>query len=186
METTTTTPKLFLTDYASYNEGTQFKYGHWVDLSDFSDADEFQDYINEHFEKVGISDPEPMFTDFEGFPSYLYSESFSNSELEKLFKYISIGWEDKSDDEKIGLWNEYASENNPDDMILEFDDDFFQTYYYNKPEEAARAVFFGKIHNWGDEYITFNGYGNLESMSIYEAVNSIDEQVLIDWLMENQ
>lgn len=35
------TPKLFLTDYASYNNGTQFQFGHWVDLTDFSDATEF-------------------------------------------------------------------------------------------------------------------------------------------------
>lgn len=39
--TTTESPKLFLTDYASYNEGKQFEFGHWVDLSQFSDADEF-------------------------------------------------------------------------------------------------------------------------------------------------
>jgi hypothetical protein len=43
MKTTTTgtAPQIFLTDYASYNNGTQFEFGHWVDLSEFSDADEF-------------------------------------------------------------------------------------------------------------------------------------------------
>ena len=45
------TPKIFLTDYASYNNGTQFEFGHWVDLSDFSDADEVMEYISDHWRK---------------------------------------------------------------------------------------------------------------------------------------
>ena len=51
--------------------------------------------------------------------------------------------------------------------VYEFDDDFFNTYFEGKPEEAARATFFGKIENWNDEYIRFNGYGNLESLNDY-------------------
>ena len=52
--------------------------------------------------------------------------------------------------------------------IYEFDDDFFSTYFDGKPEEAARATFFGNIQNWMDDYIRFNGYGNLESLSGYQ------------------
>jgi hypothetical protein len=40
--------------------------------------------------------------------------------------------------------------------------------------EAARATFFGKIDSWSDEYIKFNGYGNLESMDEYEVLEEID------------
>ena len=36
MKTTTETQPKFLTDYASYNNGTQFEFGHWVNLEDFS------------------------------------------------------------------------------------------------------------------------------------------------------
>lgn len=94
--TTTTTPRLFLTDYASYNNGSQFEFGHWVDLDDFSDVDEFREYMNEHFKMADLKSPlddygsvreEPMFTDFEGFPRELYSESGG---LDDLFKYLSV------------------------------------------------------------------------------------------------
>jgi len=190
--TSTTSAKIFLTDYASYNNGTQFEFGHWVELSDFSDSDELNDYISNHFEECDEKSPldeygskreETMITDFEGFPEEFYSES--GCDFEKIFKYIELDYENKSDSEKIGLWNEYCSENRSDDQIFEFEDDFFDMFFEGKPQEAARAVFFGNIQNWGDEYIKFNGYGNLESLSEYQAVNSIDETALIEWLIEN-
>jgi hypothetical protein len=63
--------------------------------------------------------------------------------------------------------------------VYDFDDDFFDTYFAGKPEEAARATFFGKIQSWMDEYIRFNGYGNLESVSEYaynqELLSGADE-----------
>lgn len=51
--------------------------------------------------------------------------------------------------------------------VYDFDDDFFDTYFTGKPEEAARATYFGAIQSWMDDYIRFNGYGNLESLSEY-------------------
>jgi hypothetical protein len=81
--TATTTAKIFLTDYASYNNGTQFEFGHWVDLADFNDADELNDYIVNHFAECDETSPldspreEIMITDFEGFPEEFYSESMS-------------------------------------------------------------------------------------------------------------
>lgn len=83
----------------------------------------------------------------------------------------------------------------------EFDDDFFNTFFQGKPEEAARATFFGSIQNWMDAYIRFNGYGNLESLSEYEYDRELlsgadeiierfteladDEHVDVDFLLEN-
>lgn len=96
MKTTTNTAKLFVTDYASYNEGNQFEHGHWVDLSDFSDADDFNEYLENHFEECGIEDPEPMFTDFEGFPDSFYSESMSSNDLEKLYDFLNLNDKDKN------------------------------------------------------------------------------------------
>lgn len=188
--TATTTAKIFLTDYASYNNGTQFEFGHWVELSDFSDSDELNDYITNHFKECDEKSPldqygskreETMITDFEGFPEEFYSES--GCDFEKIFKYIELDFENKSDSEKIGLWNEYCQEQNYEE-IFHWDDDFFDIFFEGKPQEAARAASFGQL-NWSDEYIKFNGYGNLESMSEYEAVNSIDETALIEWLIEN-
>ena len=124
-----------------------------------------------------------MITDQEGFPEEFYSES--GCDFEKIFKYIELDFENKTDSEKIGLWNEYCSENNFDDTIHIFEDDFFETFFSgSEPMEMFRLGCFSTIV-WSDEYIKFNGYGNLESLSEYQAVNSIDETVLIEWLIEN-
>ena len=96
-------PRLFVTDYASYNEGTQFEFGHWVDLSDFSDADDFMDYLSNHFKECDEKRPlwggaireEYMFTDYEGFPKQLYSESMGGKDMERLFEFIALDEYDK-------------------------------------------------------------------------------------------
>jgi len=183
MTTTATTPKLFVTDYASYNEGTQFKYGHWVDLAEFDTVEDFEEYLQGHFEKSGIEDPEIMYTDFEGFPVYLYGESLNSDELEKIFKYKDLDIENFSNNDWLNHWNEYCQENSYfDDEIYIFDDEFFNTYFEGRPMEAARAASFGQL-NWSDEYIYFNGYGNLESTD--NPKDRIDENLLIEWLIDN-
>lgn len=76
--------------------------------------------------------------------------------------------------EKIGVYNEYCSEsNNGDDAIYEFTKNFFREFF-SDPYDAARATFFGHIESWNDEYIRFNAYGNLESLSEYEALHEIE------------
>lgn len=172
--------KLFITDYASYNEGKQFKHGHWVDLTDFNDVEEFNEYITNHFNSIDISDPEPMYTDFEGFPDSLYSESMSQSELEKLFSYKELDFENMDDNEKVSLWNEYCQAQNYDTIEI-FDEEFFEIYFSNNPMGAARAVQFGDV-NWSHKYIQFNGQGNLDSYE--DPTDVIDESALIDWLIE--
>ena len=84
--------------------------------------------------------------------------------FEEKFKELSIG-------EKIAIFNNYIP--NGDNEIYSFDEEFFETYFSN-PMEAARATFFGEIESWSDEYIKFNGYGNLESMTEYEVLEDIE------------
>ena len=96
-------PRLFVTDYASYNEGTQFEFGHWVELSDFSNADDFMQYLSNHFKECDEKRPlacgspreEYMFTDYEGFPRQLYSESMGGKDMEFLFMFVDLGDDDK-------------------------------------------------------------------------------------------
>ena len=147
METTNTVvadaPRLFLTDYASYNNGSQFEFGHWVDLTDFADADAFQEYIQSHFEEADEKRPlgfgkreETMFTDFENFPKNLYSESMSSKEMEQLFEFINL-----DDDDKVkaayliedGQTIEYALSNYEDIHMYENSDkmiwELFEMFY---------------------------------------------------------
>ena len=76
--------------------------------------------------------------------------------------------------EKVAIFNEYCMEyGNSDDMLNSFDEEFFDMAFSN-PMDAARATFFGNIKSWSDEYIRFNGYGNLESVSEYDVDEEID------------
>ena len=92
-------PCLFVTDYASYNEGIQFRHGHWVDLTEFEDADNFSEYLTNFMDyctkKDGELREEVMFTDFSSFPRSLYGECMSFADLEKLFDFIHLDDEDK-------------------------------------------------------------------------------------------
>lgn len=83
-----------------------------------------------------------------------------------------------STEDKVALFNEFASEHCSDNIIYNFDDDFFNTFFEGKTADAVRAWHFGgkpkdygrtADNCWSDEYIKFNGYGNLETMSDYEA-----------------
>lgn len=56
-----------------------------------------------------------------------------------------------------------------------FDDEFFEMAFPNNPLEAARACFFGEINSWCDDYIRFNGYGNLESCNDWQYKKQLED-----------
>jgi len=86
MNTATATPHIYVGTYAKYNSGSI--QGEWVDLTQFSDANEFLEHCAElHSDE---EDPEFMFQDYEGFPKAFYSESANSKDLEKLFEFLSM------------------------------------------------------------------------------------------------
>jgi antirestriction protein len=147
--------RLFLTDYASYNNGTQFEFGHWVDLTDFADANDFCEYIDNHFAEAdeksplpcGSSREEVMFTDYEGFPSDLYGESMGGSDMEHLFAFLSLSDDDKAKAAFLlydGQDIEYALDNYDDVYLREYDGTnrekyfLFEEYYPDAEEMSNR------------------------------------------------
>lgn len=50
----------------------------------------------------------------------------------------------------------------------ENDEEFFETFYENRPYELARAISYGE-YNFMDDYVYINVYGNLYSTNKYEA-----------------
>lgn len=91
-----------------------------------------------------------------------------------------------TDREKIAIYNEYCLEHGDSDkMLYDFDDEFFEMAFEGKePMEICRATFFGHITSWNDEYIRFNAYGNLESLSEYDAVEEIYEYDAVEEIYE--
>ena len=56
------------------------------------------------------------------------------------------------------------------------DDEFFDMFFEGKPAGLARARDYGDF-NYNDEYIKFNGYGNLETFSKYDYEELLEENI---------
>lgn len=84
-----------------------------------------------------------------------------------------------TDREKITIYNEYCMEHGDSDkMLYDFDEEFFEMAFEGQePMEICRATFFGDIKSWSDEYIRFNAYGNLESLSEFDAVEEAEDYI---------
>ena len=57
----------------------------------------------------------------------------------------------------------------------ENDEEFFNTFFDN-PMEAIRATYYGD-YNYNDEYVKFNGYGNIDSYTEYERIEEIKDNI---------
>ena len=54
------------------------------------------------------------------------------------------------------------------------DEDFFRTFFENNLLEIARAISYGE-YKYTDDYVIFNGLGNLETISKYKYEEMIEE-----------
>jgi hypothetical protein len=108
---------------------------------------------------------------------YRNNTTVANS-LEAVMSYLN----GLDDNELVNAHNTYARENSSDDEIYSNDEDFFNTFFEGKTNEAVRAVCYGE-YRYTDEYVMFNGYGNLESFNNPSA--HIDLIVIANDILEN-
>lgn len=103
--------------------------------------------------------------------------------MEKVKKYLLENLNElKEVVREINSWNgslEYleAFENN---------EEFFNTFFYNNPMEAVRVAVYGK-YNYMDQYVRFDGYGNLESLNEEEYIEKLKYNIdeILDELERN-
>ena len=79
------------------------------------------------------------------------------------------------DGEKITLLNEYLGNVNYTDHMIYFMDEIDEILYGITPDNIIRLAFYGNRFNFeqdnfnpNNEYFSFNGYGNLVSISGYD------------------
>jgi hypothetical protein len=81
----------------------------------------------------------------------------------------------------VSIHNQYCQNcNYSDDEIYNNDDEFFNIFFESKVLEAVRAVSYGE-YRYQDDFVKFNGYGNLESFnnpSEHIDLNSIASDIL--------
>ena len=82
------------------------------------------------------------------------------------------------DDELVEVVQAINSFNGSLDFFQWFDNDeeFFNTFFYNNPMELVRAIYYGNF-NYCDDYVRFNGYGNLETTDRYGLVKECKEYI---------
>lgn len=91
-------------------------------------------------------------------------------------------------EELRGMVEEVNSWNGELDYLdyQENDEEFFNIYFYNKPDEAVRATYYGD-YNYMDDYVKFDAYGNLESCSELELEKELEnyQEEIIEAYMDN-
>lgn len=88
--------------------------------------------------------------------------------------------------ELITLNNEYCNSINAyDDEVRINDDDFLMTFFDNDLSGLARAICYGD-YRYSDNFVRFNGYGNLESFNYY-GLDDLCELVptMAEYISEN-
>lgn len=151
-----------------------------VDTDKYTELWNMLDKINDDYTEIRIE----IISSYEYVPQQFshYFKDFCNGQnlLDFLDKYINL---------EEDLEEYYNDLENQDEIpylyeLMDFSDpeEFFNTYFSN-PYEAARATQFGKV-NWFDDYIKFDGYGNLKSVP---SINFDDYagDIMEQWLKEN-
>ena len=71
--------------------------------------------------------------------------------------------------------------------FYENDDDFFEMFFGNRSLDMLHAMKYGNF-DFDDEYVKFNGYGNLDSYSYREVKEEVEDNLdeIVDNLIENK
>lgn len=91
--------------------------------------------------------------------------------IEAITDYLN----ELDNNELVSIHNEYCqSQNYADNEIYNNDEEFFNMFFEGKVLDAVRAVSYGE-YNYSNDYVIFNGYGNLESFNNPSAHVDISE-----------
>ena len=75
-----------------------------------------------------------------------------------------------------------AQENLSVSEWMPHDEEFYNLYFSEEPARAVRAAIFGDVH-WSDDYVRFNGYGNLETASQIPYDDEADV-IIREWIYD--
>jgi len=142
-------PAVFVSDYASYNEGAIC--GAWFLLDDFTSLDEFNEKISEFFKELDKVAPldfhtpreEIMFQDWQSIPDFLIGESFIH---DGIFTWVNFISESSDNADLFQAYLDIIGEpNDIDDFISDIQDKFLVNLadieYHGSDEEKFGLYF---------------------------------------------
>lgn len=163
--------KIWVSSLGAYNEGVLT--GQWTTLPVDNVQKEILDKID------GSVGDEFFISDYEA-PFKIYADIRAVNNLARALE--------KFEDIEEVYWTLDGRENLSIPEVYEFDEEFFEIMF-SSPAEAVRATFFGNIQNWMDDYIYFDGYGNLQSMTKFQLESEIEEsadEIIEQFCEENE
>lgn len=101
---------------------------------------------------------------------------------EKVLEWLTT----LENDELVAVWNSYAYEHDFENIIYDFDEDFFEENF-SHTIDAVRAWHFGNANNsWCAPYIKFNAYANLETLDgDYSELENYFDEDFFNYIIEN-
>jgi len=100
--------------------------------------------------------------------------------IEDITEYLN----ELTTSELVIIHNEYCqSTNMNDEEIYNNDEEFFEIFFEGKVLDAVRAVSYGE-YKYTDDYVLFNGYGNLESFN--NPTDRVDIAAIAADILENE
>jgi len=191
------TPRIYVADLEAYNNGRLV--GEWLDLSDYNDADELMDAIQDVLKKSGGE--EYAIHDYENFPSILYSEYMSRKDFQALYDVMETAKRNDLPLEVVqdivsqygegGVEEFYGKFDNAEDFAQQLVDDigiesFNDFQYYLDISETDRRLLAQDMANSYVEDINYEGGGNrlIEEAGMdveeYEEADNETQQEMID------
>ncbi|AYJ75640.1 hypothetical protein BSP18_006 [Bacillus phage BSP18] len=103
--------------------------------------------------------------------------------MEKVKAYLLNNMEELKDVvREVNSWNSSLEH-----LDYEYnDEEFFNVFFEGKPMEAVRAAIYGD-YRYTDDYVKFDGYSNLVSVSEYDMEEELKENIeeIMDALESN-
>ena len=154
------TIQLYVGTYSKYNSGSIA--GKWLDLEDYVDSEDFYTACKELHKNE--SDPEFMFQDYEGFPSFLYSEC---GNVDAIYEFIDL---EDHEREIIELYDDTITDLQSviDNYMGSYDS--YADYAYEYIEMTGET-----IPAWLESHVDYESLGKdlTDNMSVFESNGQI-------------
>lgn len=145
--------------YSKYNECSL--YGMWVDLEQFTDAEDFFEVCRQLHEDE--SDPEFMFQDYQGFPEEFYHESMCVDDVQKILDYLQLSEDEREMlDAYCKCFGKYLTDF--DGLLYEARErncgqwDSFQAFADNMADEEICNHSLGQSTEFFERYFDYEAY----------------------------
>ena len=153
-------PAVYVGTYGKYNRGSLA--GEWVDLTQFSDIDEFYEYIRRLHKDEKY--PEFMFQDYEDIPKVLITESYISPAI----------WDLMNADVEMDVIFALADYLKDEDELVEVIENGYYTVYYDVDSDSDLGYeivenVYGGIENLGQDtlerYFDYEYFGRDMSLN---------------------